>query len=122
MNLEKMTTEEPSLVFSISEKTIINLRSIIAKEFPTFFRELKLIGNDHNNERKPKGYNIIKRANKRLGYVYYVRYWHEGKMLPSKWNTHTNEYIKACEFAKKKQGSNHIGIHKKKRGRGGKVF
>ena len=103
MNLEKTTMEELSFVISISgisAENIKNMRSIITDGFPKAIRELKYIGSGYETSRKPKGYNLIKRINKKLGYVFYVRYWHEGRMLPSKWNTHTNDYYEACEYAK----------------------
>jgi site-specific recombinase XerD len=70
---------------------------------PTILRALRLIDHEYTTVRRPKGYNLLKRGHKRQGFVYYVRYWHEGKMLPSKWSTHTNDYEKACEFAKQQR-------------------
>ena len=60
---------------------------------------LSFINREYTPTRKPKGYNLLMRPHKKMGFVYYVRYWHEGKMLPSKWSTRTNDYEKAREFA-----------------------
>lgn len=71
-------------------------------EIPRIIRALQFIENEHIEHkelRKPKGYNLTKVANKALGYVYYVRYWHEGRMVPSKWTTATNDYAEASDFA-----------------------
>jgi integrase len=46
-----------------------------------------------------KGYNLVKRESKKYGFKYYVRYWHDGKMLPSKWCTQTNNLEDAQTFA-----------------------
>jgi integrase len=46
-----------------------------------------------------KGFSLVKRENKKAGFLYYVRYRHEGKMLPSKWNTHTSNETLARHFA-----------------------
>ena len=62
---------------------------------PTILRALRLIDHEYTTVRRPKGYNLLKRGHKKMGFVYYVRYWHEGKMLPSKWSTRTNDYEKA---------------------------
>jgi integrase len=70
---------------------------------PTILKALRLIDHEYTATRKPKGYNLFKRGHKKLGCVYYVRYWHEGRMLPSKWSTRTNDYAKACEFARQKR-------------------
>ena len=51
--------------------------------------------------KKPKGYSLVKRKHNKLGFVYYVRYWHEGRMLPSKWSARTNNYEAAREFAER---------------------
>jgi integrase len=47
----------------------------------------------------PKGFNLVKRDNNRLGFVSYVRYRHVRKPLPSKWCTHTNSKAEAEKFA-----------------------
>ena len=76
----------------------VGMRKYITQEFPQTVAALRLI--DAGSERrKPKGYNLIKRENKKLGFVYYVRYWHEGRMLPSKWCTHTNKVEEAERIA-----------------------
>jgi site-specific recombinase XerD len=54
----------------------------------------------HSNAQKnPKRYSLIKRASKKYGYLYYVRYIDNGKLVPSKWNTHTNILQEAEQFA-----------------------
>ena len=49
--------------------------------------------------KKPKGYSLTKVANKKLGYVYYVRYTKDGKLVPTRWSTHTNNFEAATKFA-----------------------
>jgi len=70
---------------------------------PTILKALRLIDHEYTTTRIPKGYNLLKRSHNMMGFVYYVRYWHEGRMLPSKWSTGTNDYEKACEFAKQRR-------------------
>jgi site-specific recombinase XerD len=48
-----------------------------------------------------KGFNLVKRESGKHGFLYYVRYWHDGRMLPSKWCTHTNNPEEAEKFALK---------------------
>jgi integrase len=47
------------------------------------------------------GFSLDKRENKTRGFLYYVRYRYDGKMLPSKWNTGTNDFLQARNFAVK---------------------
>jgi integrase len=47
------------------------------------------------------GFCLDKRENKRHGFLYYVRYRYEGRTLPSKWNTGTNDFLQARAFAVK---------------------
>jgi integrase len=59
----------------------------------------------HSNAQKnPKRYSLIKRPNKKYGYLYYVRYIDNGKLIPSKWNTHTNILKVAEQFAHENRG------------------
>jgi site-specific recombinase XerD len=75
-----------------------SMKKYITREFPQTVAALRLIDTVPGH-REPKGYNLVKRENKKLGYVYYVRYWHEGRMLPSKWCTHTNKKKEAERIA-----------------------
>jgi integrase len=60
--------------------------------------DVKVIAHS-NAQKNPKRYSLIKRPSKKYGYLYYVRYIDNGKLLPSKWNTHTNIPQEAEQFA-----------------------
>jgi integrase len=61
--------------------------------------DLKVV--THSNAQKnPKRYSLIKRPSKKYGYLYYVRYIDNGKLIPSKWNTHTNIISEAEKFSR----------------------
>jgi integrase len=60
--------------------------------------DLKVIAHS-NAQKNPKRYNLVKRASKKYGFLYYVRYINKGRLIPSKWNTHTNILQEAEEFA-----------------------
>jgi hypothetical protein len=51
-------------------------------------------------QKNPKRYSLIKRASKKYGFLYYVRYIDNGKLVPSKWNTRTNILQEAEDFAR----------------------
>jgi len=98
-----MTTLQEAITVLSGEqqKKVILLRSFITERFPTTVKAIRLVDHEYTAAKKYKGYNLVKRDNKKLGFVYYVRYWHKGRMLASKWCTHTNSYEKACEFAER---------------------
>jgi site-specific recombinase XerD len=81
------------------EQDTQRLRAYIVSEFPNTVKALRLIDIDYRTPKRRKGFNLVKRENKRQGFIYYVRYSHEGKMLPTKWNTHTNNLAEAERFA-----------------------
>jgi integrase len=75
------------------------LRLLFCAEFPTAMKALQIIDHECSEPRVRKGYNLVKRENKKYGHIYYVRYYHDGRMLPSKWNTHTDRIDDAEKFA-----------------------
>ena len=105
-----MNLQEALFKVSASEQNILKYRSLLVQECPNALKALRLIDHEYNTIKKQKGYNLVKRDSKKLGHIYYVRYWHDGKMIPSKWCTHTNDYFKACEFAEKNRDTL-IGIY-----------
>jgi integrase len=79
-----------------------SIRAFIAGNYPDTLRALKTIDMEAVQARRRKGFNLVKRENKKYGFLYYVRYWHSPilKMLPNAWNTHTNDIKKAEKFAR----------------------
>jgi integrase len=57
---------------------------------PETIAQIKNLNNQFTPQRKTKGYNLAKVKNKKLGFVYYARYIVDGKLIPSRWCTHTN--------------------------------
>jgi integrase len=82
-----------------ARQELIKLRSYFSLEFPDTMKALRVIDSGYREPKQRKGYNLVKRENRKTGFVYYVRYRHGGKMLPSKWNTHTNIHEEAEKFA-----------------------
>jgi integrase len=95
------------------EYGLAEIRAHIAKEYPSVVRALSLIDAEYTAPKRPKGYSLVKRETKKTGFVYYVRYPHEGRMLPSKWNTHTGDLEGAKKFAeenKKRLVERYLGL------------
>jgi hypothetical protein len=78
------------------------LVEIVKNMFPLMIKAIKIINNDNTNntvKKEFKGYSLSKIPNKKYGFLYYVRYTDNGKLIPSKWNTHTNNLEEANLFA-----------------------
>ena len=50
-------------------------------------RALRLIDRTYTAGKSQKGFTLSLRKRKKGGDVLYVRYWHNGRMIQSKWNT-----------------------------------
>ena len=71
----------------------------LEKQFPEQLAALREYDKRFTAPRKPKGYNLTKVKNKKLGFVYHVRYMENGKLVPTRWSTHTSDLEAAKEFA-----------------------
>ena len=69
------------------------------EKYPQAIADLEKFAAQFTEPRKPKGYNLAKVPNKKLGFVYYARYIVDGKLVPSRWCTHTNNEEAAKRWA-----------------------
>ncbi len=81
------------------ETRLETARENLAARFPSAMKNLKIIDNALSTQKKGKGYGFVKVPSKKYGFLFYVRYCVNGKMLSSKWNTHTNNQEEAERFA-----------------------
>jgi site-specific recombinase XerD len=81
------------------EARLEELKKYYENEFPEAIKALKEF-DKHHSVRKPKLYSLSKVENKRNGFLYYVRYLENGKLIPSRWCTHTNDRESAERFAR----------------------
>jgi len=82
-----------------NKRYIERLKKRIEKKYPEQLKKLKEFSKKFSDPYEPKGYYLVKIDNKKLGYVYYVRYIKDGKLIPSRWCTHTNDEKAAENFA-----------------------
>jgi site-specific recombinase XerD len=75
------------------------IKKKLQKQYPDALLMLKNYDKQFVPERKTKGYSLTKVPNKKLGFVYYVRYIDKGKLVPTRWSTHTNDFDLATKFA-----------------------
>jgi integrase len=64
--------------------------------------------------RKAKYYYLSKVPNAKLGFVYYVRYLEDGKLVPSRWSTYTNSLELAEKFAEESRERILSGYHERR--------
>ena len=81
------------------EAYIERWRQRLEKQFPEQLARLREYDKHFIPPREVKGYNLTKVANKKLGHVYHVRYIENGKLVPTRWSSHTNDIEAAKEFA-----------------------
>jgi integrase len=84
---------------SDNEAFITRFSRRIENQFPAALAGLRKYDRQFTAPRKPKGYSLSKVANKKIGFVYYVRYIEKGRLVPSRWSTHTNNIEAAERFA-----------------------
>ena len=70
------------------------------KAFTPTVQALKNLDSQFAPRRAPKGFSLSKVPSKKHGFLYYVRYIRKGKLVPSRWNTHTNNLKAAEQFAR----------------------
>lgn len=87
-------------IFNMDDKKYLErLRNNLKKESPHTIKKIKEFSKHYSEPVEPKGYYLTKIDNKKIGFVFYVRYIKDGKLIPSRWCTHTNDRKAAERFA-----------------------
>jgi site-specific recombinase XerD len=89
----------PTLDNITGQPHIDSLKAQYQKLFPGVLHTLKSLDAQLAPRRVGKGYSLSKVKSKRYGFLYYVRYIENGKLIPSRWNTRTNNKQIAEYFA-----------------------
>jgi integrase len=89
----------PNLKNAMEKTRLDRLKAQYEARFPDVIAELKTINDQFSPPRKAKGYSFTKVKSKKYGFLYYVRYIEKGKLVPSRWNTRTNNLDAAECFA-----------------------
>jgi len=80
-------------------RRIGHFKKRLATEAPDTAKDLKEFGKQFVEKKSPKRYYLIKYPNKKLGFIWYVKYLDRGKLIPSKWATGTSDKDAAEAFA-----------------------
>jgi integrase len=100
-------TELENAVLLVKQKRhdISAMRQLIAGSYPNTAEALKILDYEKTRPKRRKGFNLVKIESKKHGFLYYARFSHNGKTLPSKWNTHTNNLEDAERYARENKAS-----------------
>jgi len=79
---------------------IFTIRDFLNNSCPDVVKALRKIDQENTQPKRRKGFNLVRIENKKHGFLYYARFSHNGKMLPTKFNTHTNNLAAAEQFAR----------------------
>jgi len=77
-----------------------SLRLFINENFPDVVKALRNVDQENTQPKRRQGFNLVKVESKKHGFLYYARFSYNGKMLPTKFNTHTNNLAEAEQFAR----------------------
>jgi integrase len=94
----KWLLENPVLTMD-NDKYIERFRKRYLDKVPEVMKAIKKYGEQFSEPHNPKCYYLCEIKNKKHGFLYYVRYLHNGKLVYSQWNTRTNNYEAAEKFA-----------------------
>jgi hypothetical protein len=98
-NVDLTTWLKHGLILNNNTANVKQYKQQLIKQFPGEMEELQRYNKQFAAPRKTKGYCLSKGANKKLGFVYYVRYMEQGRTVPTRRSTHTNNEETAHEFA-----------------------
>jgi len=81
------------------KKYLDRLKNRLASSNPESMKEIKSFSSQFIDTSEPKRFYLEPVKNKKMGVVLYVRYSHNGSLVPSHWSTHTNDRELAEIFA-----------------------
>jgi site-specific recombinase XerD len=88
----------PTLIMDNNDR-LEKLKGFYQARFPEALQALKEF-DSHFAIKEPKGFSLCRVKSKKYGFLYYVRYIEKGKVIPSRWCTHTNDKASAERFAR----------------------
>jgi len=79
----------PELI--IDDEYLETLRQTLMAECPQGMNAVREFGNKIPGKKTFKYYYLIPHQSKKLGLIYYIRYLENGRLVPSKWSSGTND-------------------------------
>jgi integrase len=81
------------------KKYIQQFGKSLETKYPETIKEIRKFSENFTDPAEPKRFYLEPIKSKKLGVVYYCKYLHNGKLIPSKWCTHTNDREAAERYA-----------------------
>jgi integrase len=87
-------------VFKMDRKKYIQrFGKRLETKYPEIIKQIREFADNYSDPLEPRRFYLEQVKNKKLGFVYYCKYLHDGKLIPSKWCTYTNDKEAAERFA-----------------------
>jgi integrase len=87
-------------VLKMDRKTYIQrFGKRLETKYPETIKEIRKFADKFTDPIEPKRFYLEPVKSKKLGIVYYCKYLHNGKLIPSKWCTHTSDREAAEQYA-----------------------
>ena len=83
------------------EKYLYSAQFYLTNSFPITVKAIQAIDTENMRPKRRQGFNLVGRESKKNGVIYYARFSYNGKMLPTKFNTHTSDINEAEKWAVK---------------------
>jgi len=83
------------------DANIFKLKHFFMSNFPKTSQALQILDDEYMKPKRRKGFNLLPRRSIKNGIIYYARFSYKGKMLPTKFNTHTGDLREAEQYALK---------------------
>ena len=109
--------ETVSQVKEQQNSDITSMRLYVTANFPNTIKALNQIDNENLRPKRRKGLNLVVRESKKYGRRLYARLTHNGKKIPTKFNTHTNDEKEAELYVKKNRERLIEGYYSRKEGK-----
>jgi len=81
------------------KKYLEEFKRLLWEMNPAAMQAIKEYGEQFDDPQPPKRYYLVKEKSKKFGFLFYVRYLENGRLVPSRWCTHTNDREAAKAWA-----------------------
>jgi len=96
---------------------LVSMSLYVKTNFPNTIKALTQIDDENLRPKRRKGFNLLVRESKKYGRRLYARLTHNGKKIPTKFNTYTNDEKEAELYVKKNKERLIEGYYARKEGR-----
>jgi len=92
--MSKLALAINQLIINKNDIDTYSIKSYFTSNFPKTYRALQILDEEYTKPKRRKGFNLVLRGN-----IFYARFSHNGKTLPTKFCTHTGNMVEAEQYA-----------------------